>query len=185
MGHYLACRYYRVERHAALLPADAAARPDGHLRRGDQDPSADPVQAPLFDIGIAGPIAGFLVAVPALSRPVRCRTSLPVPPNIAGLNRWASRCCSRPPHGWSGARCRRPFDINCTRWLFAAWFGLLVTALNLFPIAQLDGGHICLCRVRPARHVHHVRGAGRRRSRCLAYSTSWLVLDRASSSRCS
>ena len=95
----------------------------------------------LFDIGIAGPIAGFLVAVPALfiglsmSHVVRVAADFsgfelgePLLFKLASTLLWGS-----PPDGYS---------LNLHPMAFAAWFGLLATALNLFPIGQLDGGHI-------------------------------------------
>ena len=44
--------------------------------------------------------------------------------------------------GCSGARSPDGYSLNMHPMAFAAWFGLLATALNLFPIGQLDGGHI-------------------------------------------
>ena len=95
----------------------------------------------LFDIGIAGPIAGFLVALPALFIGLSMSRVVELPPGFTGVELgepllfqfvswllWGS-----PPEGYS---------INLHPMAFGAWFGLLATALNLFPIGQLDGGHI-------------------------------------------
>jgi membrane-associated protease RseP (regulator of RpoE activity) len=100
-----------------------------------------PSKRMLFDIGIAGPIAGFLVAVPALF-----------------LGMWMSRVAVFP-NGVDGFELGEPLLFKFATWLmwgsitdgytvnlhpvaFGAWFGLLATALNLFPIGQFDGGHI-------------------------------------------
>ena len=96
----------------------------------------------LFDIGIAGPIAGFVVAVPALfiglamSHVVRlparastgCELGEPLLFKFVSRLLWGTQ-----PDGYT---------INMHPMAFAAWFGMLATALNLFPIGQLDGGHI-------------------------------------------
>jgi membrane-associated protease RseP (regulator of RpoE activity) len=95
----------------------------------------------LFDIGIAGPIAGFAVAVPALFIGLSMSHVVRVPPDMNGyelgeplLFKLASTLLwGTPPDGYS---------LNLHPMAFAAWFGLLATALNLFPIGQLDGGHI-------------------------------------------
>ena len=145
MGHYVACRYYGVD---ATLPFflpmpliltgtfGAVIR----IRQPILDKSA------LFDIGIAGPIAGFLVAVPALLLGLHWSAlvsppTAPLPPNVVMLSlgepllfKFASWLVwGHPPDSLS---------LNMHPIAFAAWFGLLMTALNLFPIAQLDGGHI-------------------------------------------
>jgi membrane-associated protease RseP (regulator of RpoE activity) len=95
----------------------------------------------LFDVGIAGPIAGFLVTVPALFIGVAMSHVVRLPPSFVGdelgepllfkLAAWM--LWGTPPDGYS---------LNLHPMAFAAWFGLLATALNLFPIGQLDGGHI-------------------------------------------
>ncbi len=57
-----------------------------------------------------------------------------------------------------------PFEVNMHPIAFAAWFGLLATAFNLFPIAQLDGGHIAYAMFgRRATYITYARaGDGRR-----------------------
>jgi membrane-associated protease RseP (regulator of RpoE activity) len=94
----------------------------------------------LFDIGVAGPLAGFIAAVVAL---------------IIGLN--LSTVVDRTVT--YGYQLGEPLLLQFIAWLvvgsippqasialhpiaFAAWFGLLVTSLNLLPIGQLDGGHV-------------------------------------------
>jgi membrane-associated protease RseP (regulator of RpoE activity) len=95
----------------------------------------------LFDIGIAGPLAGFVFAVPTLFFGVAMSPITKLPPSFSGYNlgepllfkiaswlTWGSL-----PDGYT---------LNLHPMAFAAWFGLLATAFNLFPIGQLDGGHI-------------------------------------------
>jgi membrane-associated protease RseP (regulator of RpoE activity) len=139
-GHYFACRYYRVD--ASLpyfLPAPLPLT--GTLGAFIRIRQLIPTKKQLFDIGIAGPIAGFVVAVPVLLVGMELSRVVPLPPDFQGLElgepllfkaisyvRWGN-----PPDGYS---------INMHPMAFAAWFGLLATALNLFPIGQLDGGHI-------------------------------------------
>jgi membrane-associated protease RseP (regulator of RpoE activity) len=139
-GHYYACRYYRVD--ASLpyfLPAPLPLT--GTLGAFIRIRQPIPTKRQLFDIGIAGPIAGFVVAVPVLLLGISMSRVVAIPPDFQGVElgepllfqaiawlQWGS-----PPDGYS---------INMHPMAFAAWFGLLATALNLFPIGQLDGGHI-------------------------------------------
>ncbi|MDE3154902.1 MAG: site-2 protease family protein [Acidobacteriota bacterium] len=139
-GHYFACRYYDVD--ASLpyfLPAPLPLT--GTLGAFIRIREPIPSKRMLFDIGIAGPIAGFIVAVPALFLGISMSRVIPLPPDFQGLQLgepllfkaaewliWGSI-----PHGWS---------LNLHPVGFAAWFGMLATALNLFPIGQLDGGHV-------------------------------------------
>jgi membrane-associated protease RseP (regulator of RpoE activity) len=140
MGHYLACRYYDVDASLPFfipMPLLLTGTMGAFIRIREPIPS----KRMLFDIGIAGPIARFLVAVPALffglamSHVVRVPTNVPLfelgEPLLFKL--FSTVLWGTPPEGYS---------LNLHPVAFAAWFGLLATALNLFPIGQLDGGHI-------------------------------------------
>ena len=140
LGHYFACRYYDVD---ASLPFFI---PVPLLLTGTMGAFIrirEPIHSKrmLFDIGIAGPIAGFLVAVPALLLGLSMSHVVKIPPDVPLLElgepllfkAFSAMYWGSQPTGYS---------INLHPMAFAAWFGLLATALNLFPIGQLDGGHI-------------------------------------------
>ena len=139
LGHYYACRYYQVD--ASLpyfLPAPILTGTLGAFIR-----IREPIRTKrmLFDIGVAGPLAGFVIAVPALLLGLMLSNLAPLPPTFSGLAlgepllfKGAARMIwGTEPQGYA---------LNLHPMAFAAWFGLLATALNLFPIGQLDGGHI-------------------------------------------
>jgi membrane-associated protease RseP (regulator of RpoE activity) len=140
LGHYFACRYYDVD---ASLPyfLPMLFAPSGTLGAVIRIREPIPSKRMLFDIGIAGPIAGFVVAVPALLIGLWMSNVVRYEPSGAGLEfgepllfQFISQLFwGVPPEGYA---------INTHPLAFAAWFGLLVTSLNLFPIGQLDGGHI-------------------------------------------
>jgi membrane-associated protease RseP (regulator of RpoE activity) len=140
-GHYYACRYYNVD--ASLpyfLPAPFPLT--GTLGAFIRIRQVIPGKRELFDIGIAGPIAGFVVAIPVLLLGMAMSRVTPLPADTGGFVELGEPLLFKaaawlffgdPPAGYS---------INMHPMAFAAWFGLLATALNLFPIGQLDGGHI-------------------------------------------
>jgi len=139
LGHYFACRYYDVDASLPFfLPVPTLF---GTLGAFIKIKEPIPSKRLLFDIGIAGPIAGFLVAVPALFLGIAMSHVVRVPPDFVGVElgepllfKLASKLLwGTIPDGYS---------LNMHPMAFAAWFGLLVTALNLFPVGQLDGGHI-------------------------------------------
>jgi len=140
LGHYFACRYYGID---ASLPyfIPAPFILTGTLGAFIRIRQPIRTKRVLFDIGVAGPISGFVLAVPALFIGLMLSNVAQVPPDMRGwelgeplLFKLASRMISGPiPDGYS---------VNLHPMAFAAWFGLLATALNLFPIGQLDGGHI-------------------------------------------
>jgi membrane-associated protease RseP (regulator of RpoE activity) len=140
LGHYFACRYYDVDASLPFFlpaPLPLTGTFGAFIRIREPIPS----KRMLFDIGIAGPIAGFMVAVPALFIGLALSRVVVFPPDLDGLSlgepllfKLASWLLwGTTPEGYT---------INLHPIAFAAWFGLLATSLNLFPIGQLDGGHI-------------------------------------------
>jgi membrane-associated protease RseP (regulator of RpoE activity) len=140
LGHYLACRYYNVD---ASLPffIPAPFLLTGTMGAFIRIREPIPSKRMLFDIGIAGPLAGFLVAVPALIVGLSMSRVVLLPQDFTGLSLGEPplfKLASRLIWGPVGDN----YSVNLHPMGFAAWFGLLATALNLFPIGQLDGGHI-------------------------------------------
>ncbi len=141
LGHYAMCRRYGI---AATLPYfipspflnligtfGAVIRIKEPIRRKRQ----------LLDVGAAGPLAGFFTAIPFLlygvARPKPSTTPLgegTVLFDYPLLVRWAQRWVHVGPYTSATVHEHPTF--------MAAWFGLLVTCLNLLPIGQLDGGHV-------------------------------------------
>ena len=138
LGHYFACRYYGID--ASLPYFLPFPSPIGTLGAFIRIRSPIYTRQALFDVGIAGPLAGFAVLVPAL---------------VIGLGQ------SKVIHGiaeqgdliFGVPAIQRIFewiifpgvpsaDILLHPVARAAWVGILATALNLLPIGQLDGGHI-------------------------------------------
>ena len=141
LGHYFACRHYGIR---ATLPFFIPAPPTITLfgTFGAVIKIKEPITSrrALFDIGIAGPLAGFAFALPAsiiglvFATPaspsaVAAATGTPsfndpllfiILSKLLGLPKW--------------------IEWNPIYW--ASWGTLLVTALNLFPVGQLDGGHV-------------------------------------------
>ena len=146
LGHYLACRYYDVDASLPFfmpVPLPITGTLGAFIR------IREPIRSKrtLFDIGIAGPLAGFLVAVPALfigismSHIVREPSLAALPPGVISYEIGEPllfRLVSLIVWGTPAAG----YTLNMHPVAFGAWFGLLATALNLFPLGQLDGGHI-------------------------------------------
>jgi hypothetical protein len=138
LGHYLACRYYHVD--ASLpyfLPAPTFIGTFGAFIR-----IRSPIYSKriLFDIGVAGPIAGFVVLVPALAIGIAFSKVIP---GIAlrGDLIFGIPLLERVFQGLIFPNAG-PADVYLHPVGRAAWVGLFATALNLLPIGQLDGGHI-------------------------------------------
>ena len=148
MGHYVACRLYRIDASLPFfLPAPNLFGTFGAVIR---------IRAPishrraLFDIGIAGPIAGFVVAMPVLLYGLSLSTVTHEPPRPGELS--LTSCLLLDwlypfflPAGDVTVRVDPIFG--------AAWLGLFATSLNLIPIGQLDGGHVLYALSRRAHGV--------------------------------
>ncbi|HEY1498799.1 MAG TPA: site-2 protease family protein [Acidobacteriaceae bacterium] len=145
IGHYAACRFHGVRSSLPwVLPAPTLIGTFGAFIRLR---SRVPSRIALLDIGIAGPLAGMLVAIPALIRGLLLSEKMAAP----GFQSSASISVSVPfALSISHTIVRHfhpslpPLDasFNPHPVLVAAWIGLFITSVNLMPAGQLDGGHI-------------------------------------------
>jgi hypothetical protein len=171
LGHYFVGRY----RHAPVtlpyfIPLPAPISPFGTMGAVIQMKAPPRNKRSLLEIGIAGPLAGFIVAIPILIygltlskiEPITLAPGnylqmegnsifylfmkwaifgklLPEPSSFGNLSPifyWIIYFFTGRPFPWGA------FDVIIHPIAFAGWAGLLVTALNLLPVGQLDGGHI-------------------------------------------
>jgi membrane-associated protease RseP (regulator of RpoE activity) len=141
MGHFLTARRYRV--HASLpyfLPVPM--HPLGTLGAVIGMKGTHANRRQLFDIGLAGPLAGLIVMIPCLWLGINqldpnagANSHLPLrnPLLLEYLLKWF-----RP--DLPAALTTHLLQLNA--FLMAAWVAMLVTGLNMLPISQLDGGHV-------------------------------------------
>jgi membrane-associated protease RseP (regulator of RpoE activity) len=139
MGHYLACRRYGIN---ATLPFFIPAPTlIGTLGAFIKIRSPITRKHHLFDIGVAGPLTGFILAVPAVFYGLAFSKPVPPLPQTESLafgeplliKLFGAFLLNDIPPG---------YDIVVHPIAFAGWVGILVTALNLCPVGQLDGGHV-------------------------------------------
>lgn len=139
MGHYLTCRFYRID---ATLPFFIPAPTlIGTLGAFIKIRSPIKKKHQLFDIGVAGPLAGFILAVPAVIYGLSVSKIVPSLPQEGTLV-FGEPLLIHAVSGFVFKGVSSGYDVVVHPIAFAGWVGLLVTALNLFPIGQLDGGHV-------------------------------------------
>ncbi len=173
LGHYVACRYYDVDASLPFfLPVPISIT--GTLGAFIRIREPIPQKKMLFDIGIAGPLAGFAVAVPALFIGVWMSHLVAVPPDFAGFELGEPLLFKIVERLIWGA-VQDPYSLNLHPIAFAAWFGLLATALNLFPIGQLDGGHISYAVLGPRSTYVTIASIGIAITLAARFSSSWIV----------
>jgi membrane-associated protease RseP (regulator of RpoE activity) len=142
MGHYVACRWYQVD---ATLPFFLPLPPPfftGTLGAVIRIREPFPTKTVLLDIGVAGPIAGFIVLVPALLIGMSLSTVVPAPTDTSGLIYLGEPLLFRAASRLMFGVVADGYTVSMHPMVLAAWFGMLATSLNLLPFGQLDGGHI-------------------------------------------
>ena len=138
LGHYFACVHYGID--ASLPYFLPAPTPIGTLGAFIRIRSPIYTRRALFDVGIAGPLAGFVMLLPAMALGLAFSKVIPgiaqrgeLVFGVPAIQRILELAI------FPGARSA---DIYLHPVARAAWVGTLATALNLLPIGQLDGGHI-------------------------------------------
>jgi len=171
-GHYIAGRLHGVHLSLPYFIPLPIISPFGTMGAVINMKEAPRNRRILLDIGVAGPLAGFIVAVPVLLYGLSISTVsrlpnvinpgtgfnmegssiiyllaklavfgrlLPIPATTLGMSPvmyWLSYFFTGRPFPYGG------MDVNLSAVAWAGWAGLLVTAMNLVPAGQLDGGHM-------------------------------------------
>src|SRR5262245_19333998 len=141
LGHYFMCRRYGL---AATLPYFIPSPflnligTFGALIR-IKEPIRD--KKALIDVGAAGPLTGFFVSIPFLIYGVT-RARPITGPSPEGTVLFDYPMAVRLAQQVTGTGAFTSTGVHEHPVFMAAWFGLLVTALNLLPVGQLDGGHV-------------------------------------------
>ncbi len=150
LGHFVLSRIHRVP---ASLPLFIPGPPHLIGTFGAVIRMRSPImnRRALFDIGVAGPIAGFIAAVFAIIVGLSLSDVIPKEhafgfqlgePLLLQFFAWLMFGPIPPTH-----------DIVLHPVAFAAWFGFFVTAINLLPLGQLDGGHVAFAVLGSRQHT--------------------------------
>lgn len=171
MGHYIMCRYYKVPATLPFFIPAPLLSPLGTLGAFIAMRGIPKNKRVLFDVGVAGPLAGLVIAIPVLFIGLSLSHLGPVghsAPGMMGMLEGNSifylfskyvvfgKLLPEPlsMHGlppalywlryfFSGQPIPyNGLDVQIDNVAFAGWAGLLVTALNLVPVGTLDGGHV-------------------------------------------
>jgi len=144
MGHYYISKKHGIATSLPFFIPIPPAMPSFNIGTfGALISSRDPMpnRKALFDVGISGPLAGFIVAIPVTIIGLILSQPAPLAEPAAGeimlggsiLFTYLSTYILNIPLG-------TPIDLSLIA--FAGWVGLLITSINLLPAGQLDGGHI-------------------------------------------
>ncbi|HAR35686.1 MAG TPA: site-2 protease family protein [Acidobacteria bacterium] len=139
LGHYLTCRRYRIQ---ATLPYFIPAPTlIGTLGAFIRIRSPLTRRQELFDVGANGPLVGFLLSVPALFVGLQLSRLVPALPRESSILFGEPLLLKVFVRLIFGPVAQNQ-DLILHPLAVAGWVGLLVTSFNLFPVGQLDGGHI-------------------------------------------
>jgi membrane-associated protease RseP (regulator of RpoE activity) len=171
MGHYVMCRYYGVPATLPFFIPAPRISPLGTFGAFIAMRGIPKNKRVLFDVGVAGPLAGVIIAIPVLFIGLSLSDLGPIrhlPPNTVGLLEGNSIFYLFSKYIMFGKLLPEPasmgglspalywlryfftaqpipfngLDVQLNPVALAGWAGLLVTALNLVPVGTLDGGHV-------------------------------------------
>lgn len=142
LGHYFMARHHGIKvTPPYFIPVPFALGTFGAFIQM-RSPTED--RGSLFDVAVAGPLAGLVVAIPALLIGLRSSTIVPgdaAASMMAGTSVGSSILLALLAKLSLGPALEYGHVLRLSPLAFAGWLGLFITALNLLPIGQLDGGH--------------------------------------------
>ncbi len=173
LGHYLTCRRYGV---LATLPFFIPGPPFlGTFGAFIRIKSPVRFKRQIFDVGANGPLTGFALALPALVVGLALSRVGPLPETPAAIT-FGEPLAFKLLSGLFFGRIPEGSSLVLHPIGFAGWVGLLVTAFNLMPLGQLDGGHVAYALLgRRARSLSWVM-VGFLAVMGIFFHLSWLIL---------
>lgn len=142
MGHYVATRIYKIpSSYPFFIPF--LLGPIGTMGAVIAMQGAKANRKEIFDIGIAGPLAGLVIAIPVIGVGIA-----QLDPHLsaeAGAFRFDLPLLVRWMCAWVHPDRPTPtylYASQANAMFMAGWVGLLITGLNMLPVSQLDGGHV-------------------------------------------
>lgn len=142
MGHYLMCRKYHVPATFPFFIPFPFLNPFGTLGAVIRIRGIIPSRKALFDIGVAGPLAGLIFTLPALYFGISMSNIVPVTENASATFYLGESLLFKGISALLLGPVPEGFNVELHPLAYAGWVGLFVTSLNLLPIGQLDGGHV-------------------------------------------
>lgn len=148
LGHYFAARRYHIDTSPPFfLPVPPTLSPIGSLGAFIRMRSPVLDRRQLLDVGAAGPLAGFVVAIGVLLWGYTTSEPVALGPDATGefvtfAGRQIQLGSSLLTLGLREVFFPQAGAIYLSPPAFAGWVGAFVTALNLLPLSQLDGGHV-------------------------------------------
>lgn len=141
MGHYVMSRRYGIP---ATLPffIPLPLPPFGTFGAVIKMKGIIVNKRALFDVGVAGPLCGFIVAVPFIIAGIRLSTVVSLADIPASSMQLGNPLLFRILQFFLVGDIPDGYDLVLHPFAYAGWVGLFVTSLNLLPVGQLDGGHV-------------------------------------------
>lgn len=149
-GHYIAARRYGLHVTLPFFIPMPILSPIGTLGAVIRMKTPIYTRRMLLDVGAAGPLAGILVAIPVAAWGIAGSPVLPAEAP-AGI-RLGEPLLFQALAALLGASHPETHDLYLNSIAFAGWIGIFVTALNMLPIGQLDGGHVLYALLGRAQH---------------------------------
>jgi membrane-associated protease RseP (regulator of RpoE activity) len=140
-GHYIAARIHKVDASLPYFIPMPLLSPFGTMGAVIRMRGTIPTRKALLDIGAAGPLAGLCLALPLYAWGVM-HSRVIFPDGATGGGELGESLLSKLIDHFAAAPVPEGADILLSPVAFAAWAGMFVTMINLFPVGQLDGGHV-------------------------------------------
>jgi membrane-associated protease RseP (regulator of RpoE activity) len=140
-GHYIAARIHKVDASLPYFIPMPILSPFGTMGAVIRMRGVIPTKKALLDIGASGPLAGLCLAIPLYAYGITHARLVPLDGSTGGMTLGEPVLTKVLDHLFA-VPVPDGMTLELSPVAFAAWAGMFVTMINLFPVGQLDGGHV-------------------------------------------